>query len=339
VAALQFHPRTPEPRAFLGPRRILLAPPVCRGRQLCSCCRSSFRAHALAHSSPHSCPSFTLLPNPWPRPCCSSARACAGPTPALAHAVAPPRPNHSRACRQPRLQRPPRPFRRCRASAPSRTISVRVTLHCAQHFSSRAYYAWIGASPPVRTLPPAHPRCFALPKPSPFEPSFVPVSAVSACPRLGAPRSARHPSQRRLLLGLHALRSPAPAMVRTSRCPCRLRVPGRCRGPPAEPPALACPASAYACACATQCRPSLRAEPRHRSLQTRACRPSVVRARPLLSLAPAARRPQHLAWARRSLRSASALLPRPPPARAALPPPACRTRLAEPRGRALQPAA
>jgi hypothetical protein len=65
----------------------LLAPPVCRGHQPRSCCRNSFRVHALAHSSPHSCPSFTLLPNPWPRPCRSSARARAGPTPAPAHAI------------------------------------------------------------------------------------------------------------------------------------------------------------------------------------------------------------------------------------------------------------
>jgi hypothetical protein len=87
ATALQFHPRTPKPRAFLGSRRVLLAPPVCRGRQPHSCCRSSFRAHALAHSSPHSCPSFTLLPNPSPRPCHSSARARAGPIPAPTHAI------------------------------------------------------------------------------------------------------------------------------------------------------------------------------------------------------------------------------------------------------------
>jgi hypothetical protein len=60
--------------------------------------------------------------------------------PAPAHAVAPPRPNHSCARRQPCLQRPLRLFRRCRASAPSRTISAHVALHCAQHFSSRAHY-------------------------------------------------------------------------------------------------------------------------------------------------------------------------------------------------------
>jgi hypothetical protein len=168
---------------------------------------------------------FTPL-GPWPAP------------PAPAHAVAPPRPNHSRVRRQPCLQRPLRPFRRCRASAPSRTISARVALHCAQYFSSRAHYAWIGASPSVRTPPPAHPRCFALPKPSPFEPSFAPVSAVSACLRLGAPRSARHPSQRRLLLGLHALQNSAWATCRApARQPLRLR-----------PPCLCMPASRPRCA-------------------------------------------------------------------------------------------
>jgi hypothetical protein len=45
---------------------------------------------------------------------------------------------------------PPRPFRRCRASAPSRTTFARAALHCAQHFSSLARHAWAGAPPPAR---------------------------------------------------------------------------------------------------------------------------------------------------------------------------------------------